>query len=124
MNINDIQRFSIFTRIAELVKDRIMLGEYQVNERIPSVRELASEMQVNPNTVVRAFDRLVLAGIIYPKRGMGFFVSEQAAERIAADRRKAFEEEVLPAIFGEMEQLGVSMEEVLEIFRIYKNSKH
>ncbi|MDY6122218.1 MAG: GntR family transcriptional regulator [Porphyromonas sp.] len=115
MNIKDIQHINLFTRAAELIKDRIMLGEYQVDERIPSVREFSAELEVNPNTVVRAFERLSMAGIIYSKRGMGFYVSSQAAELIAAERKKAFVEEILPAIFGEMKQLGIGMEEVIKL---------
>ena len=68
MNYNTNQ--SIFIQIAERICDRVLSGNYKADSRIPSVRELAVEMEVNPNTVMRSFERLQANEIIYNKRGI------------------------------------------------------
>lgn len=76
MNYNTNQ--SIFIQIAERICDRVLSGNYKADSRIPSVRELAVEMEVNPNTVMRSFERLQANDIIYNKRGIGYFVASDA----------------------------------------------
>lgn len=110
MNFNSNQ--SIFIQIAERVCDRILSKEYPADTRIPSVRELAVEMEVNPNTVMRSFERLQANGIIYNKRGIGYFVSSDAEGRIREMRHEHFIQEVLPAVFAEMQLLDIRFEEL------------
>ena len=80
MNYNTNQ--SIFVQIAERICDRVLSGDYQADARIPSVRELAVEMEVNPNTVMRSYERLQANGIIYNKIGIGYFISPDAEKEI------------------------------------------
>lgn len=110
---------SIFIQIAERISDRILDGSYKADERIPSVRELAVEMQVNPNTVMRSFERLQTHEIIYNKRGIGYFVSSGAEEKIRRMRHNVFIEEVLPALFKEMQLLDVGLEELTAAYTLY-----
>lgn len=117
MNYNSNQ--SIFIQIAERVCDRVLNGEYQADSRIPSVREMASEMEVNPNTVMRSFERLQGNGIIYNKRGIGYFISSEANAKIREMRHNQFIEEVLPAVFKEMHLLGVGLEELTKAYSSY-----
>lgn len=107
-----LQSQSIFLQISETIKDRILSGEYKADERVPSVRELAEQMEVNPNTAMRAIERLQMEGTIYNKRGLGYFVSANAREEILAARRSKFVKEVLPALFREMKLLGIDIETV------------
>lgn len=79
MNYNTNQ--SIFIQIAERICDRVLSGNYKADSRIPSVRELAVEMEVNPNTVMRSFERLQANEIIYNKRGIGYFVASDAEQK-------------------------------------------
>lgn len=113
---------SIFIQIAERISDRILDGSYKANERIPSVRELAVEMQVNPNTVMRSFERLQTHEIIYNKRGIGYFVSSGADEKIRRMRHNVFVEEVLPALFKEMQLLDVGLDELTAAYTLYIGS--
>ncbi|MFC4665226.1 GntR family transcriptional regulator [Falsiporphyromonas endometrii] len=115
----DIQKGNIFLRIAELIKERILIGEYKPDERIPSVRDIAVEMEVNPNTAMRAYERLQLQEIIYPKRGMGFYVEKKAPQAIKSERREAFKSKVLPTLFKNMEQLDISWEQLEEQYQKY-----
>lgn len=107
---------SIFIQIADRICDRVLSGDYQADSRIPSVRELAVEMEVNPNTAMRSFERLQANGIIYNKRGIGYFISCNAEEEIRRMRHNQFVEEVLPSVFKEMTLLGVSLNEFTDSY--------
>lgn len=72
----------IWRQIYELIAMRILSEEWIETERIVSVRELAAEVGVNPNTVMRSYERLESDGIIFNRRGIGFFVSEGAKAHI------------------------------------------
>lgn len=114
MNFNSNQ--SIFIQIAERICDRILSKEYPADTRIPSVREIAVEMEVNPNTAMRSFERLQANGIIYNKRGIGNFVSSDAGERIRKMRHEHFISEVLPAVFAEMQLLDIGFDELANAY--------
>ena len=112
MNYNTNQ--SIFIQIAERICDRVLSGNYKADSRIPSVRELAVEMEVNPNTVMRSFERLQANDIIYNKRGIGY-----AEQKIREMRHNQFVEEVLPAVFKEMHLLDVGIDELTKAYTLY-----
>lgn len=101
-----------FVQIADWVCDRILVGDFIAEGRIPSVRELAEQMEVNPNTISRSYERLQRQELIYTQRGMGYFVSEGAREQILAQRRKTFFEETIPELKTEMERLRITPEEL------------
>lgn len=110
---------SIFIQIADRIGDRVLSGAYQADGRIPSVRELAVEMKVNPNTVMRSFELLQNNEIIYNKRGIGYFISAEAKQLIRQMRHKQFVEEVLPSLFREMQLLDVGLEELTKAYTLY-----
>lgn len=120
MNFNNNQ--SIFIQIADRVCDRVLGGEYQADARIPSVRELAVEMEVNPNTVMRSFERLQTKDIIYNKRGIGYFIAPDAEKKIREMRHNQFVEEVLPSVFKEMHLLEVNLSELIEAYNLYSST--
>lgn len=100
---------SIYEQIVEYVQNQVLTGTWQPDDRIPSVRELAVELGVNPNTVQRSFSLLQDQGAIYNQRGVGYFVAADAPERTRVARRRRFEEETLPRVFETMELIGYSM---------------
>ena len=102
----------IFLQIAEHICDEILQGQYPEGERLPSVREYAAEVEVNVNTVVRSFEWLNQKDIIFNKRGLGYFVSEGATERIRQSLREAFFKETLLELTQQMEKLDIEVEEV------------
>jgi len=110
---------SIFIQIADRISDRVLNGEYKADQRIPSVRELAVEMEVNPNTVMRSFERLQSYNIIYNKRGIGYFISAEAEKEIRQMRHNQFVEEVLPSVFKEMQLLGVGLDDLTKAYQLY-----
>ena len=112
MNFKDGQ--AIYIQIAERLMDEIASGKYAPNERIPGVRDYSGLLGVNVNTTVRAYDLLSAQGIIYTKRGMGYFVAANAVSLIKDMRRTEFLERDLPEIALRMQQLGITTEELAE----------
>ena len=120
MEFNEKQ--AIYLQIVEYIYDRILTDEWKGDQRIPSVRDLAVELQVNPNTVMRAYELLQNTGIIENKRGIGNFLNSDAKSIISANRRNHFLENELPVIFRNMTLLGVSMDDLHKRFINYNNN--
>lgn len=102
----------IYLQIADFICDNIVNGTWKEEERIPSVRELGSDLQVNPNTAMRTFEYLQNRHIIYNKRGIGYFVAENATQQVAQLQRDEFFNEQLPHVFKIMQLLHISFEEL------------
>lgn len=105
---------AIYIQIAERLCDEILAGKYQEDERIPSVREYAVLLEVNANTTVKSYDLLANEGVIYNKRGLGYFVSAGAKKKIKKARKSEFMKERLPELARQMQLLDISIEEVTE----------
>lgn len=108
MNFSDDK--PIWRQIYELIAMRVLSTEWTEGSRIVSVRELASEVGVNPNTVMRSYENLERDGIIFNRRGIGFFVSEGAVEHIRNLERQKFMEEELPKLQERLSLLGLALE--------------
>ena len=108
---------AIYLQIADRIGEEILLGQYQEEERIPSVREYAAIVEVNANTAMRSFDYLQSQNIIYNKRGIGYFVSAGAKDLILSLRRETFLKDELEHVFRQLYTLGVSDEELLVMYR-------
>ena len=105
---------SIYLQIADQIRDRILQGEWEAGERIPSIRELAIELGVNPNTVTRSYQALLDWGIVANQRGRGYFVSGRAAERALTAMREEFVRDELPKVVRAMQTLGIGIEELTD----------
>jgi DNA-binding transcriptional regulator YhcF (GntR family) len=97
----------IYLQIADGICDRILSGELASADRIPSVREYGAELGVNPNTMMRSYDKLLTEGIVYNKRGIGYFIAPDAREKILEQQRRVFLEKEVPAIKARMILLGL-----------------
>jgi len=104
----------IYLQIADHLCDEILQGRYPEGERLPSVREYATMVEVNVNTLVRSYDWLGQHDILDSRRGLGYFVSPGACAHIAEVRKEMFFEQQLPEIFRSMQTLGIRIEEVVE----------
>ena len=100
----------IWRQIYELIAMRRLSGEWPEMERIISVREMAQMVGVNPNTVMRSYERLEADGIIFNRRGIGFYVAEGAKEHIKQLERKKFMDEELPKLRERLVFLGLSID--------------
>lgn len=103
---------SIYQQIADQLCDRIIAGEWKPGERIVGTRDMATELQVNINTVLRSYDYLQQQEIIYNRRGLGYFIADDAPTRVKALQRKLFFEEDLAPIIQKMRLLGITFEEI------------
>lgn len=115
MNFND--REAIYLQIAAYVSDHISLGKWLPEQKIPSVRELAVELQVNPNTVMRTYEHLQNQGVIFNKRGLGLFVTADALAKIKALRKERFMQQELPDFFRSLYLLDISLQEVQQRYQ-------
>lgn len=109
----------IYMQLCDKLSDDIVAGVYSDEARIPSVREFAAQVEVNANTVVRAYDYLQQQEYIYNKRGIGYFVSSGARERILQSRGKQFMEEELNESFKQLAQMGITPEQLCEMYKAY-----
>lgn len=103
---------AIYLQIADLICEDILQGKQLEDERIPSVREYAAVVEVNANTCARAYDWLQGHGIIYTKRGLGYFVSAGAKEAIQKMKREEFMTVTLPDVARQMANLDITLEEL------------
>ena len=114
---------AIYLQIADRICDEILLGQFQEEERIPSVREYAAVVEVNANTVMRSYDYLQSQGVIYNKRGIGYFVSTGAHQLILTLRRAYFLKEELDYFFKQMYTLGISAKEIFDMYEEFSKKQ-
>ncbi len=111
---------AIYLQIADFVCEKLLLREWIPGQRIPSVRELAMQLEVNPNTVMRSYEFLQQQGIIFNQRGIGFFAAQDAIKQATQYRREAFIEKDLPQVFRSLFLLGMDLEELRAKYEKYK----
>ena len=115
---------AIYLQIAELICERILLKQWASEDKVPSVRELAVQLEVNPNTVMRTYDFLEQKGVIFTKRGMGFFVSTDAHDKVTQYRREEFLQNELPQFFRAIHVLGIDFSELQNKFEAFKTENY
>lgn len=111
---------AIYLQIANLMCERVLLKDWQENNRIPSVRELAVDMEVNPNTVMRAYAFLQEQGIIFNKRGIGYFVSSDGLEITRNLYKSNFIKNDLPQLFRTLDLLEMKFDELMVLYDEYQ----
>ena len=104
---------SIYLQICDAICEQVLSGALRPDERIPSVRDYGADIGVNPHTVMRSYEKLTNEGIIYNKRGIGYFICPEAREIILEVQRKDFLENELPLILKRMKLLGLEPKDVL-----------
>jgi GntR family transcriptional regulator len=114
------EKQAIYLQIAEYLSEQVLRGRFGPGDRVPAVRELASELQVNPNTVMRTFEFLQQKEIIQPQRGIGYFVTADAPARITAWQREQFLDTELPLLFRKMTLLGIDLADLETRFEAFK----
>lgn len=103
---------AIYLQIAEHVCDKVLRKEMLNEEKIPSVRDLAVSIVVNPNTIVRTYAYLEEQGIIYKQRGIGYFLTKDAYSKTLALKRKVFLKQELPRLLNTMKLLDINFKDL------------
>ena len=113
----------IYMQIADHFCENILLKKWKAADRIPSVREMAVNIEVNPNTVMRTYNFLQEKGIIFNKRGIGYFVSDDGFEKTRELRKEDFVNHELPRVFRTMRLLELSIEDLKVHFKQHAEKK-
>lgn len=103
----------IYTQLMDQMKQRIASGDYAPGEKMASVRELAAEAGVNPNTVQRALTELEREGLVYSQRTTGRFITED--EGMIREVKKDLAREEIQGFLTVMKKLGYTVPEILEM---------
>ena len=113
---------AIYLQIADFICEQILLEKWKADDRLPSVRELAVQLEVNPNTIMRTCEYLQQYDIIYNKRGIGYFVAQDASKRIKQLKKERFLVNELPQFFRNIYLLDIELDELKPHFEKYKKS--
>jgi GntR family transcriptional regulator len=105
----------IFRQIVQQIKTAVAMGRLQPEDPLPSVRQLAVDLAVNPNTVARAYLDLEIEGVIYKRQGAGTFVATQGV-RVSKNERRKVLSELMEKALVEGVNLGLDEEELREAF--------
>ena len=103
----------IYIQIAQMIRAQVLAGELKEEEQVMSTTQFATTFRINPATAQKAFAGLVEEGVLYKRRGLGMFVAPQARERLLADHRKRYFEEVLAPALQQADILGIPTEDVV-----------
>lgn len=107
----------LFMQVAERIENEILAGTYPEDSQVPSTNELAMFLRINPATAGKGLNKLVDAGVLYKKRGLGMFVAAGAREQLAAARRGAFVTEYVQPLLEEAASLGIPVGELTAMIR-------
>lgn len=108
----------IYLQIVNWVLEQILSENWKAGEKVMSVRELAVHFEVNANTVMRSYDYLQNNQILINKRGIGFFVAENAVEIIKTLRKKQFMEEEVPVFLKHLRLLDIDIQEIINLYNV------
>jgi len=114
---------AIYLQIADLMCERILRRDWPEDDRIPSVRELAVDLEVNPNTVMRAYAYLQDQGIIYNKRGIGYFVAVDGLQTTRRLMKSNFVRDDLPHVFKTLNLLEMGFDEIRVLYKEFQEDK-
>ena len=105
-----------YRQIIEQIKFAIGRGDLQPGDRLPTVRQLAVDLSINPNTVIRAYRELEIEGVLDTQQGSGTFVGERRPQIDALERRRMLDQ-ILTELLARASGYGFTLDEVLEGLR-------
>ncbi|HLR67693.1 MAG TPA: GntR family transcriptional regulator [Virgibacillus sp.] len=115
--ISNSSKEPIYEQITNQIKSSILSGDLQEGASLPSIRQLAKDLQISVITTKRAYEELEKAGFIYSIVGKGSFVAEQNLEVIREKKLKVIEEQ-LSAVITNSREIGLSFDELQQLLRI------
>lgn len=115
MDFNDNK--PIYLQLADQIMDEVERQDIGAETRLMSVREYAAQTGVNPNTVLRTYTWLQDNGIIYNKRGIGYFFEDDARSQVISMRREIFFKKEMPIFIGRMKSLGIELKTFEETYK-------
>ena len=123
MNVNSDGAKPIYVQIAQWVESEILNYHFEANEKVYSQYQLADMFTINPATAAKGLAILVDENILYKKRGLGMFVTEQARELILQKRKNQNLKQIVSDLVNEAYLLGVSESELIEMVKVANKEK-
>ena len=114
----------IFVQIRQRLAEMILAGNVAEGEALPSVRQIAGELSVNPLTVTKAFDALVDIGVVEKRRGLGMFVKPGARAELLTHERDKFLKEDWPRIAAQIRALDLDLSRLLTAINTDQGQTH
>lgn len=122
MELNYGNHRPIYEQIKDKTKEYIVNGAMKEHERLPSVREVAAQLAINPNTIQRAYKELEMEGYIYSQKAKGYFVAPMRKSVQAVKKEEGFEQ--LEVVLKELKYLGAKMNEIESLVnKVYEEEK-
>lgn len=122
MSWNFDEKSPIYIQIAKHIKMKIISQEIKSGDQLPTVRELAEEAGVNPNTMQRAFSELEEEGMVFSKRTSGRFVTED--EKLIKQKRHELATEELQSFVQNMHHIGFDTSDIIAVLESYVKENH
>ena len=110
-------RYPIYRQVADFICEKVLTSVWRDGDKLQAVKDLAVMTSVNPNTVIKALTWLQDDDILTTQRGVGYFLTEGAASRTLALKRRQFIEEDLPGVFSSMDLLNLSADELIALYQ-------
>jgi DNA-binding transcriptional regulator YhcF (GntR family) len=114
------QNSPIYMQIADIMCENILERAWRPGERIPSIRELAESIEVNPNTVMRTYGYMEDQGIVHNQRGIGFFLADGAYETTRELKKRIFVSRDLPQVFKTMDLLRMGFDDLKDLYAAHR----
>ena len=103
----------IYIQIVDYIKREIITGKLKAGEKLPSVREIATDLKVNPNTIQRSYQELERENLVFTQRGMGTFVTED--EKLINELKNSIASSIVNKFFEDMKSIGFKEEDIVQI---------
>lgn len=112
----------IYLQIVDVISQRIVSKEWKEETKIPTVKELAKELEVNHNTLMRSLELLQSEDILMSKRGVGLFLTKNSYKNALELMRKSFYENQVPEFFATMNSLKITLGELIDLYKSNKRA--
>ncbi|MBE1875063.1 GntR family transcriptional regulator [Myceligenerans pegani] len=107
----------IYLQIAQMIRAQVLSGELQEEDQVMSTTQFATTFRINPATAQKAFGQLVEEKVLYKRRGLGMFVAPGARDRLQAEHRARYFDEVLAPALAQAALLDISADDIVAYVR-------
>ena len=112
----------IFRQIVDYIKAEVISGSLLPGSKLPSVRDMAVDIDVNPNTIHRVYQLLESEGIAYTERGLGTFISRD--DSLISRLREEMANKIVIEYYEEMQKIGINQSEMIDYLKNYMDKDH
>jgi len=118
--VNFSPSYPIYRQVADVICEKVLTAVWRDGDRLPAIKDLAVLTSVNPNTVIKALTWLLENDVLTTRRGVGYFLTEGAASKTLALKRREFIEDDLPGVFNSMRLLRLDLDEFATLYHKHR----